>query len=124
MSTNPVQAIGPAGEAHLADDGLRPKPSQAAAKTAQPDPATLPKQEMQTPPSSPPPLEVPQDEVQVQRDSATQGEIVVRYVDRSGDVILQVPSSQVLGMIRAIDQDFAQAAKARATEEGDKNHGH
>jgi uncharacterized FlaG/YvyC family protein len=51
----------------------------------------------------------------VQRDSETNGEIVIRYLDRSGDVILQVPSSQMLALTRAIDQNLQQEAKVRAT---------
>jgi hypothetical protein len=66
----------------------------------------------------------------VQRDPETT-EIVIKYLDRSGSVILQVPSSQVLGVAHAIDQDLAQEAKvqasasaAQAQSEGGKVHGH
>jgi len=73
---------------------------------------------------------MPQDEVQVQRDSGTNGDIVIKYMDHFGNVVLQIPSSQVLGVAHAIDQELAQEAKARAvasetpTGNGGKNHGH
>jgi uncharacterized FlaG/YvyC family protein len=60
---------------------------------------------------------MPTDEVQVQRDSATT-EIVIKYLDGSGNVILQVPSSQVLDVARAIDQGLQQESKDRATTTG------
>jgi len=47
--------------------------------------------------------ELSQDEVQVQQDGGD-GKIVIRYLDGSGNLILQVPSPQVLGLARAIDQ--------------------
>ena len=135
MSINPVPGIGPADDARFAAANPRSAQSRpsapAAAESSQPDPGTSPKQEPRIPQNAAASLEMPQDEVQVQRDGGTNGEIVIRYVDRSGDVILQVPSSQVLGMTRAIDEDFQQAARARenagATQAGSergKTHGH
>lgn len=134
MSINPVQGIGPANEASSADASSRPRrpqPEDLAAPSAAPDPGTAPKPEVRIPQNVPQPTEMPQDEVQVHRDSETNGEIVIRYVDHSGEVILQVPSSEVLGVARAIAQDFQQEAKMRAcaggTEaqsEGGKIHGH
>jgi len=74
---------------------------------------------------------MPQDEVEVQRDSAANDEIVIKYMDHSGNVILQVPSSQVLGVTRAIDQDFQREQRLRANTSavvgstgGEKAHGH
>src|SRR5258708_27568971 len=75
--------------------------------------------------------ELPQDEVQVQRDSEANGEIVVKYLDPAGDVILQVPSSEVLKVAHAIGQDLARESKSRsatsvtqARNAGGKAHGH
>lgn len=131
MSINPVQGIGPAGEAQLADANLRPQPTRSEGEgSAQPNPGTAPKQDTAIRESAPVSDEMPQDEVQVQRDSGTDDEIVIKYVDHSGNVILQMPSSEVLGLARAISEDFQQQAKARAAsgpetgEEGEKTHGH
>lgn len=48
---------------------------------------------------SPPQLE---DAVQVQRDG--QDQIVIKYLDKEGRLVLQVPSSQVLGLQKAIER--------------------
>ena len=61
---------------------------------------------------------MPEDEVRVQRDS-TDGHIVIKYMDASGRLILQIPSSQVLGLARAIDQALEEQANVPATESGD-----
>lgn len=54
----------------------------------------------------------------MQRDSATNGEIVIRYLDQRGNLILQVPSSEVLGVTRGIDQALEQSKRAQAAESG------
>jgi len=51
-----------------------------------------------------------EDAVQVQRDTST-GAIVIKYLDRAGNVVLQVPSSEVLALARAIQQDLNGGAK-------------
>ena len=56
--------------------------------------------------------EMPQDEVEVQREGKLNGEIVIKYLDRSGDVILQVPSPQVLNLDRSIAHDTASPAES------------
>lgn len=62
-------------------------------------------------------LEMPQDEVQVQRDS--QNQIVIKYLDGSGKVIFQVPSSQVLALQQAIEQALEQQAQSRTAADGE-----
>jgi hypothetical protein len=134
MSINPVQGIGPADEVRFENANPRPSPTVPAAqgaKSAQPSSGNPPKQEVPTSQSVPPSGEMPQDEVEVQRDSAANDEIVIKYMDHSGNVILQVPSSQVLGVTRAIDQDFQREQRLRAntsavvrSNEGEKAHGH
>jgi hypothetical protein len=115
MSTYPVQAIETAKNSQLDSDNLRDLtvqpsvPSSGAANSG-----TSPKQETSQPNQASAFAEFPQDEVQVQRDSQTNGDIVIRYVDHLGDLVLQVPSSQVLGLARAIDQALNQEAKARS----------
>lgn len=128
MSINPVQGM-EASQVFLVEARARQEqqPSPATKRAQQPDSGNLPKQETRVPENAAASFEMPQDEVQVQRDSETNGVIVIKYLDHSGSVVLQVPSSQVLGMMRAIDQDFAEKAKARseqADNEGVNTHGH
>jgi len=132
MSINPVQGIGPAAEVMLADANLRRVQaalSISQAISAQPGTGSLPEQSTPQPQAISPAAEMPQDEVEVQRDSEANDEIVIKYMDHTGNLILQVPSSQVLGMVRAIDQDFQREEKVRASgtessSEGGKTHGH
>ena len=132
MSINPVPAIGANGEAQLADANLRSGPARSSAgeeDSFPPDPGTSPSPEVHSPQNVSLTPQVPQDEVQVQRDSAADNEIVIKYVDHSGNVILQVPSSEVLGLAHAISEDLQQEAKARAASaqtdgEGGNTHGH
>lgn len=72
---------------------------------------------------SPSALELPQDEVQVQRDSQADDQIVVRYMDDKGNLILQVPSEQVLSVAHAIGQDLQREQKARTEAAASGNHG-
>jgi hypothetical protein len=131
MSTNPVQTIATADNSQLGSEDLRSKSAQTSVPSSgTPDSGTSPKQETSQPSQTAALAEFPQDEVQVQRDSQTNGDIVIRYVDHLGDLVLQVPSSQVLGLARAIDQALAQEAKARSSEaapsgnDGGKAYGH
>jgi hypothetical protein len=74
-----------------------------------------------------PASQLPEDEVQLQRDSGLQNELIVRYVDKTGNLILQVPAEQLLNLERAIAAEFQQA-KPPATTEGENqkggSHGH
>jgi uncharacterized FlaG/YvyC family protein len=63
--------------------------------------------------------EMPRDEVQVQRVNGASGDIVIRYIDASGNLILQIPSSQVLGLARAIEQALEEQAN-RSTGASEK----
>jgi hypothetical protein len=117
MSINPVPIIEPAGAAQFAEDDPRQHASATAkANSAEPNPGTSPKQDAGTAQGSAATTEIPQDEVQVQRDSQTNGEIVIRYLDHYGNVIVQVPSAQMLGVTRAIDQDFLKDERARESQ--------
>lgn len=132
MSINAVQPIWSSDETGPAGDNLRVRQNSSVAlpeKPAQPNPGSASKQEIHLLQSAVHAPEIQRDEVQVQRDSEANGEIVIRYMDRAGDVILQVPSPQMLNMARAINQDFEHAAKVRAAadaaaaNEGGDNHG-
>ncbi|HEX3819461.1 MAG TPA: hypothetical protein VHW45_03980 [Candidatus Sulfotelmatobacter sp.] len=131
MSINPVAGIDPTESTQNPDietqplrpwPGVTPKPASSATESG-----SLQEREIQPPKASAEPQQLPEDEVQVQHDRAD-GEIVIRYLDKSGDVILQVPSSQMVGMTRSIASDFQEEAKLRRNElEGrseERNHGY
>ena len=131
MSINPVQAISQIVEARLANTNSRPEqpPAPVEAQTSDPNAGTSPKAAVQEKQKASSSTELPQDEVRVQRDSDANDDVVVKYMDHSGNLILQVPSSQVLDVARAIDQDFRAEAKARALaaqtdKKGGNTHGH
>jgi hypothetical protein len=102
--------------------GVTPQPAASATESG-----TIQEREAQPPKDSAEPRQLPEDEVQVQHDRVD-GEIVIKYLDKSGDVILQVPSSQVVGVTRSIASDFHEEAKVRRHQveagEGEKSHGH
>ena len=128
MSVGPVSRIEASGP-QLADtaqrDGSSPAPKT---NVPRPDSGTSPKQEVSPAQEDGRSTPIPQDEVQVQREDGIDGEIVVKYLNQSGDVILQIPSSQVLGLARAIGQDLKKEARSRASadadDEGGESRGH
>jgi hypothetical protein len=134
MSINSVPGVVVAQGTPSTELDQCPAPAQAwvapDGKAVTPDTGNAPKQEITTSEKNSPSPELPQDEVQVQRDSTTNGEIVVKYIDRSGNVIVQVPSTELLSLARSISQDFERQAKVRTTGgvavsgEGDSIHGH
>jgi uncharacterized FlaG/YvyC family protein len=133
MGINPVPAIPSSTETQLraTDSHSSPPVSPAAPESAETDSVDVSKQESSASSNVSGPLEMPQDEVEVQRDSQTNDEIVVRYMDHAGNVILQIPSEQVLGLTRAIEQDFeregkvhAEADAARPNQKGGKTDAH
>ncbi len=131
MSINPVPGIVPVGEVAPGEGQPRARQSQSApapepaVKTeAPPDLGTPPKQERSSPEIAPAAAEFPQDEVQLQQDPQMKNQVIVRYLDKAtGDVVLQVPSAQVLAVARAIYEDF-QKQTAPPADEGEKPHGH
>jgi hypothetical protein len=146
VSINPVLILDPAGfdpadQAQFADaNSHRQRPlagpevnlgqtGLGQTNSGQPNPGTSPKQEVRNPQNASASTELPQDEVQVQRENGIDGEVVVKYLNPSGDLILEIPTLQVLGMARAIGQDFQKAAQARANDatrekNGGETHGH
>lgn len=76
-----------------------------------PDAGMPPKQETPAPKSAPEAAEFPEDEVQLQQDSEIKGQVVIRYLDKAnGQVVLQVPSEQVLAVDRGIYDEFRKQA--------------
>jgi hypothetical protein len=113
MSIDPVLATPAtaAPAAHRAE--LRARPGTTAQSSSiPPDSEPLPIRQTKAPPKQTKSLEMPQDEVQVQRDS--QNQIVIKYLDGSGKVIFQVPSSQVLALQQAIEQALEDQAQRRS----------
>lgn len=127
MSVNPVAAIASGQEAQWTAEGVRP-PQNSARESIPPGSELDPKPEAIALSKTSAAAELPEDEVEVQRDNQSGGEIVVRYMDHAGNLILQVPSQQLLGIARGIDQDLEREQKVRAaaeaTQEGSKANGH
>lgn len=118
MSINPVQGTGPsAADASVAAPAVRrhvattsdfqPLPTRVNPGTESTREVRHPLKRTETP-------ETPRDAVQVQRDDESNGQIVIKYLDHSGQVILQIPSSQVLSLARAIEKALEEQASHRA----------
>jgi len=114
MSINRVLAISAisAPEAHSAELHLRAG-TTAHSNSIPPDSGPSPIRQRNIPPNPKKSVELPQDEVQVQRDS--QNQIVIKYLDGSGKVIFQVPSSQIVALQQAIEQALEDQAQRRSS---------
>ena len=115
MSIDPVTAINPAADSASGATPVRqsgeapdPRPSRRSISGTKPTVET-PSGKL----TSPAP-EMPQDEVEVQRANDGSGDIVIRYMDPNGNLILQIPSSQVLGLARAIEHALEEQASRAA----------
>lgn len=132
MSIHPAAGIELAGLAQPTQVQPYRNPSASVpAGSVHSDSGTPPNQDTRVAKPAPLPSELPQDEVHVQRDSSANGEIVIQYVNQFGSVVLQVPSSQVLDVARAIEQSLEREAEDRVANarpqtgpEGDIAHGH
>lgn len=58
--------------------------------------------------------ELPVDVVEVHQDPDIKGQIIIQYLDHTGSLILQVPSTEELSVERGIAQEFQESAKLRA----------
>ena len=117
MSVNPVSTTSSAA-VPTGSEGARDNASSLVRRALpRPDSGTKPREEIRSsqPPSEP--RETPQDEVQVQRTNGASGDIVIKYLDASGNLILQIPSAQVLGLARAVERALEEQAK-RTTSTG------
>ena len=114
MSIHPVPTLGPGGGAP-ADSAVVRKGSSipTQADVAHFESGTKPTAEHPPSKAAPESAEMPRDEVQVQRVNGASGDIVIRYLDASGNLILQIPSSQVLGLARAVEQALEDQASRR-----------
>lgn len=100
-------------------------------ETTQSVSGTSPKQETSAAKKVTPTYTWPQDVVEVHQDPDIKDQIIVQYLDKSKNVILQVPSSGELTVEHGIEQESQQAAKlhasaetaAEASSEAGKDHG-
>jgi len=116
MNTGPVQVFSPPTELQVDQGGVRsqglPLPGSGSVLTG----------EISNSQNSPPVFARPPDEVKVQFEPP--GEITVyQFVDQYGDVILQVPTQQLLNLARQIAQELAEEA-APVGSAGGKDNGH
>ena len=136
MSIAPVQSFPPAGNVQSANTTVRRSQSQArpapvsAEQPSRPVSGTPPERENPVPRSVASTDELPPDVVEVHQDPTNKGQVIIQYLDKAGDVVLQVPSSQELSVERGIAEEFQQAEKLRASEgntpagnAGEKTHG-
>jgi hypothetical protein len=139
MSIGPVQGVGQVFDGPSANANMRSRQAlpgsashPAPGRSSQPDVATASKRETVGAGRPSESAELPQDEVQVLRDSQVQDLIVIKYLNQaSGTLILQVPSAQVLNVDRGIQQELEQQAKVRDSagetaveHKGEEPHGH
>ena len=122
-----AQTVEPVVGSSRAEAGLG---SDTAEEPAQSVSGTLPKQEASSAQNVSSTYELPEDVVEVHQDPEIKSQVIVQYLDQAKNLILQVPSTQELGVERGIAQDLQQAAKLRtsadtaaAGSEGEKTHG-
>lgn len=134
MSIAPVSSFPPdrnESPANQSGDSEQPKGTVATgtSRLAPPVSAPSPKQEVSAAAKVSSSYELPEDVVEVHQDPDIKSQIIIQYLDKAKDVVLQVPSRQELDVERGIAQEFQQAAKQRATEntaiasEPGKSHG-
>ncbi|MFZ0799237.1 MAG: hypothetical protein WCA13_04320 [Terriglobales bacterium] len=135
MSIAPVESFPPARGVQAENVSVGSDRSQTglasgAEEPGQPVSGTLPEQESSAAKIVPSNYELPQDVVEVHQDPDIKDQIIIEYLDKAKDVVLQVPSNQELGVERGIAEEFQQAAKlgasggtAASVSEGEKTHG-
>ena len=133
MSVSPVQnpvVESAAPYSQPADRKAQPDPrASKPTPTFPPDAGNVSKQEAQTAHGSFVTTQLPEDEVELQHDSELENELIVRYVDGSGNLIVQVPSGQMLSVQQGIMQEFQRAqarssASAKNAGPEGESHGH
>ena len=115
MTINPVPGTSRSDESVIVSPVVRTNSSAASqSKTVSgaPDSGTRPKAEIPDSNNVSAAAEMSQDEVCVQRDSSPNGQIVIKYLDSEGNLILQIPSTQVLGLAKAIEQALQDGAES------------
>ncbi len=134
MSIAPVSTFPPESNESTANSSSNRSPESSASgaieKAPPPVSESLPKQESPAAKSARATYELPEDVVEVHQDPDIKSQVIIQYLDKAKNVILQVPSNEELGVERGIAQDFQHAAKIHAStstttaeSEGEKTHG-
>jgi len=119
MSIQPVPELGPVADPGSSSAGTRADvPTHSQPASAELDSGKQSRTEHSTLEPSMDSTQMPRDEVQVQRVNGASGDIVIRYLDASGNLILQIPSSQVLGLARAVEQALEEQANRKTETSG------
>jgi hypothetical protein len=132
MSISPVESYGSIGDASIANTPSTSRHTQPQAQTENttqtypPNAGKNSKEEPQSSATSSIASPLPEDEVELQRDSELENELIVRYVDKAGNVVLQVPGQQMLSVQRAIMEEFqhtspGQEAAPESAPEGESH---
>lgn len=123
MSIAPVESLSPITNEPSASPNVPSVNSQArpasgsAEESTQSVSGTLSKQENTTVKKVPSTYELAQDVVEVHQDPEIKDQIIVQYLDKARNLILQVPSSGELSVERGIAQESQQEAKLRQNQE-------
>jgi hypothetical protein len=131
MSIAPVSSFPPERTEQIVKPAPPEGASSGTAENTAPPPVSVspPKQKISNTNSAPGSYELQQDVVELHQDPEIKDQLIVEYLDKAKNVILQVPSAQELGVERGIAQEIQQAAKLRASAEtaaaeGEKSSGH
>lgn len=123
MNVGPAQQLPPETEVH---ESVRQVP---ASKSQSPSSGNDLIREAPKPQNSSPVPAFVQDEVKVQWDSSDHL-MIYQFVNQSGSLVLQVPSEEVLGVARGIEESLQQEATKQeaatlqaASGEGEKPNG-
>jgi hypothetical protein len=100
-------------ETQSLSDAHQPNARKAASP---PESGKLSDAEVQAPKDDSASSQLPEDEVQLQHDSQLQAQLIVRYMDKTGNLILQIPSRQTLNLEHAIAAEF-EVPKSKASVE-------
>jgi hypothetical protein len=107
MSIGPMESFPPAKSAQAANPSAgsgraeaQAELGSAAEEAAQPVSGTLPKRESSDAKNVSPSYELPQDVVEVHEDPEIKDQIIIQYLDKAKNVVLQVPSAEELDVER------------------------
>jgi hypothetical protein len=129
VSSPQIEASEQAENAGVRSGSIQTHPAAEAQAVNRPVSGSAPKQQSAATRNVPATYDLPQDVVEVHQDPQIKNQIIVQYLDRSKNLILQVPSSGELTVERGIAAESQQVAKLRASETaaaqsgGEKTHG-
>jgi hypothetical protein len=113
MKVSPESLFPPSPASQADGAKLRSKP-----EVPSPVPGNASSQENGNPTKEAPPPAATQDEVKLQWDSENQI-VIYQFLDQHGEVVVQVPSQQMVNLARQIEQELLKEAAAhRASGNG------